>query len=96
MVKQEYIDKYRFNFGYHPYHGFSMISCGHIADIHCAAIYIVGAYEPGYARAMGMKTRATFDDALQDAQKYVGISPKILALPKTFRTAGVHLTMKTN
>jgi len=92
--QQEYIDKYRFNFGYHPYHCFSMISCGHIAHMHCAAVYIVGAYEPGYARAMGMKTRATFVEALKDAEKYVGPDPAILALPRTFKTAGVHLMMK--
>ncbi len=92
--KQEYIDKYRYNFGYHAFHPFSMISCGHIAEMHCSAIYIVGAYEPGYARAMGMKTRPTFDAALKDSKKYVGDNPRILALPKTFRTAGVHLMMK--
>jgi hypothetical protein len=90
----EYIKKYRFNYGYHPYHAFSMISCGHIAEKHCSAIYIVGAYEPGYARSMGMKTRATFEEALKDAQKYVGANPNILALPKTFKTASVHLGMK--
>ena len=28
--KQEYVDKYRYGFGYHPYHAFSMISCGYI------------------------------------------------------------------
>ena len=61
--------------------------------MHCAAIFIVGAYEPGYARAMGMKTRATFKEALTDAEKYTGKNPRILALPKTFRTAGVHLIM---
>lgn len=92
--KQEYVDKYRFNYGYHPYHAFSMISCGHIAEMHSSAIYIVGAYEPGYARGMGMKTRATFAEALKDAEKYVGTNPRILALPRTFKTAGVHLTMK--
>ena len=91
---QEFIDKYRYNFGYHPFHAFSMVSCGHIAEQHCSAIYIVGAHEPGYARAMGMKTRATFEESLMDARKYVGPEPKILALPRTFRTAGVHLTMK--
>ncbi len=37
----------RFGYSYHPYHAFSMISCGHIAYMHCAAIYVVGAYEPG-------------------------------------------------
>ena len=91
---QEYIDKYRFNYGYHPYHAFSMISCGHIAEMNCAAIYIVGAHEPGYARGMGMKTRATFEEALKDAAKYVGPNPNILALPKTFKLAAVHLGMK--
>lgn len=92
--KQEYVDKYRFNYGYHPYHPFSMISCGHIVEMHCAAIYIAGAYEPGYARGMGMKTRATFEEALKDAEKYTGKNPNILALPRTFRTAGVHLMRK--
>ena len=89
----EYIHQYRFNYGYHPYHPFSMISCGHIAEQHCAAVYIVGAYEPGYARAMGMKTRATFSEALKDAERYTGRQPKILALPRTFKLAGVHLMM---
>ncbi len=91
---QEYIDKYRYNYGYHPFHAFSMISCGHIAEMHCSAIYIVGAYEPGFARGMGMKTRATFEEALKDSRKYTGENPNILALPRTFRTAGVHLMMK--
>ncbi len=92
-TRQDYIDQYRFNFGYHPYHALSMISCGHIAEMHTLATYIVGGYEPGYARAMGMKTRPTFAAALQDARRYVGSDPKILALPLTFRTAGVHLMM---
>jgi hypothetical protein len=92
---EQFIKRYRFNYGFHPYHCFSMVSCGHIAEEHCAAVYIVGAYEPGYARGMGMKTRATFEEALQDARrKYVGDNPNILALPRTFKTAGVHLMMK--
>jgi hypothetical protein len=92
---EEFIKRYRFNYGFHPYHCFSMVSCGHIAEDHCSAVYIVGAYEPGYARAMGMKTRDTFEEALKDAQKkYVGENPNILALPRTFKTAAVHLMMK--
>jgi len=71
-----------------------MISCGHIAEMNCSAIYIVGARDPGYARGMGMKTRATFEEALEDAKKYVGNNPNILALPKTFKIAAVHLCMK--
>ncbi|MDR3577185.1 MAG: lactate racemase domain-containing protein [Anaerolineaceae bacterium] len=93
-TKQEYIDKYRFNYGYHPYHAFSMTTCGHIAEMHCSAIYIVGAQAPGYARAMGMKTRATFEEALQDAKRYVGDEANILALPKSFKLPAVHLMMK--
>lgn len=91
--KSDYVTKYRFNYGYHPYHAFSMISCGHIAEMSATGIYIVGAYEPGYARAMGMKTRSTFEEALNDAQRYVGSEPRILALPKCFTTAAVHLMM---
>ena len=94
-TQQKFIDQYRFNYGYHPFHAFSMVACGHIAEMHCSAIYIVGAYEPGYARTMGMKTRATFDEALTDSTKYVGSTPEILVLPKTFKTAAVHLTMKS-
>jgi hypothetical protein len=89
----EYIDRYRNGYGYHPYHAFSMVSCGHIAEREAAAIYVIGAEKPGYARAMGMKTRATFEEALDDAAKIVGSTPKILALPRAFRTAAVHLTM---
>ncbi len=93
-TNEEYIRKYRYNFGFHPYHAFSMVSCGQIAEDHCSAIYIVGAQEPGYARGMGMKTRATFEEAISDAtKKFTVDSPNILALPKTFRTAGVHLMM---
>ncbi|MCL4394886.1 MAG: lactate racemase domain-containing protein [Chloroflexi bacterium] len=91
--KTEYVNKYRFNYGYHPYHVFSMISCGQIAEMHTSAIYLVGAYQPGYARAMGLKTRATFEEALKDAERYVGAHPKVLALPRTFRTSAVHLMM---
>jgi len=93
---RSYIDAYRFNYGYHPFHAFSMISCGHVAEMNTAAIYIVGAYEPGYARAFGMKTQPTFEAALKDAEKYVGKSPDILALPKTFKVAAVHLCMEND
>jgi hypothetical protein len=42
----------------------------------------------------GKLPRATFAEALKDAEKYTGKPPNILALPRTFRTAGVHLMMK--
>ena len=93
--KEEYIRKYRFANAFHPFHAFSMMSCGHLAEEHTSAIYIVGAREPGIARGMGLKTRASFEAALEDAKKkFVGPNPNILALPKTFTTAAVHLCMK--
>ena len=52
-MKKHYTDAYRFNYAYHPYHAFSMMSCGHLAEKHCSAVYCVGAYEPGIARGMG-------------------------------------------
>lgn len=96
-TNEEYIRNYRYGNGFHPFHALSMISCGHIAEMNTAAIYIVGAQAPGYARAMGLKTRATFEEALADAKKkFVGENPNILALPRTFKTAAVHLCMKND
>ena len=44
---------------------------------------------------MGLKTRATFEEALEDAKKkFVGQEPNILALPMTFKKAALHLCMK--
>ena len=72
-----------------------MMCCGHIAEQNTAAIYLVGAEQPGYARAMGLKTRATFEEALEDAKhKFVGESPSILALPQAFTKPAVHLCLK--
>ncbi len=94
-TNEEYIRQYRYCNAFHPFHGFSMMSCGHLAEEHTSAIYIVGAREPGIARGMGLKTRASFEDALADAKKkYVGDSPNILALPLAFKTSSVHLCMK--
>lgn len=94
-TNEEYIRKYRFMNAFHPFHGFSMISCGHLAEKNTSAIYIVGAEQPGWARGMGLKTRATIEEALEDAKnKYVGEKPNILALPKTFKLSAVHLMMK--
>ncbi|MED4224484.1 lactate racemase domain-containing protein [Neobacillus cucumis] len=94
-TNEEYIRKYRYGYAYHPFHGFSMISSAHIAEKQTAAVYLVGAEQPGYARGMGLKTRATFEEALEDAKrKFVGENPNILALPKAFKTAAVHLMMK--
>lgn len=54
-TNEEYIRKYRFANAFHPFHGFSMMSCGHIAEMNTSAIYIVGAREPGIAAAWGSR-----------------------------------------
>lgn len=92
---EEYIKKYRYANAFHPFHAFSMMSCGHIAEMNTSAIYIVGARETGIARGMGLKTRSTFEEALEDAKrKFVGSNPNILAMPETFTRSAVHLMMK--
>jgi len=94
-TRKEYTDLYRYAYAFHPFHAFSMVSCAHIAEMHSSAIYIVGAVMPGLARGMGMKTRASFEEALDDAKKkYVGDTPNILALPRAFTTAAMHICMK--
>ena len=94
MDTKKYIDAYRFNYAFHPFHAFSMISCAHIAERDCKAVYIVGAKKPGWAREMGMKTRNTVMEAYNDAKKYVGENPNILVLPMTFKRPSVHLCME--
>lgn len=95
VTNEQYICKYRYANAFHPFHGFSMMSCGHLAEEHTSAIYIVVTHEPGVVRGMGLKIRSTFEEALADAKKkLVGESPNILALPQTFTTAAVHLCMK--
>ena len=43
---------------------------------------------------MGLKTRASFEEALEDAmKKFTGPNPRILALPQTFKLGAVHLCM---
>ena len=94
-TNQEYIRKYRFAGAFHPFHGFSMMTCGNLAEKYLSATYIVGAQKPGIARTMGLKTRPTFEEALADAtRKYTDGNPNILALPGAYVSAVPHLCMK--
>ncbi len=94
-TNEEWVRQYRYTNAFHPFHGFSMISSAHIAEMNTSAIYLCGAKEPGIARAMGLKTRATVEEALEHAKKHiVGEKPNILALPLAFKRSAVHLMMK--
>lgn len=92
--KPEYIYKYRFAYGYHPFHAFSMVTCGTIALKHTSAVFMPGAGKPGYARGMGCIPTNTFEDALRATEKFVGKNPKILVLPECFVKPGFHLFRK--
>jgi hypothetical protein len=88
---------FRFSFSqrftYHPFHAMSMIAGGSVVQKWADAAYIVGAKVPGYARGMGYRTAATVEDALRDARRFVGASPRILCTPECFSGGvAVHLS----
>lgn len=89
-----YVYKYRYCYGYHPFHALSMVSMGAIALKHTSAIFIPGARNPGFARGMGCVPTGSFSDALKMAEKYVGRDPRVLVLPGAFTKVAVHLRMK--
>jgi len=91
----DYTFQYRTNYTYHPYHAFSMITCGTIALQRTTAVFIPGAEKPGYARGMGCIPTDTFEEAMERAKKIVGKNPRILCTPEAFSGGvGVHLHNK--
>ena len=94
MYRQEFIDKYRFEYGYHPFHAYSMMSCGQIIKETNTLVYMVGAKREDIGLAMGFINKETIEDALAEAYQIVGKNAHILAMPKAFNTASVHLCMK--
>jgi nickel-dependent lactate racemase len=90
-----YINLYREKYAYHPFHAFSMISCGTIALQRTAAVFIPGAEKPEYARGMGCIPTATFEEAMEQAIKITGNNPNIICTPEAFSGGvGVHLYPK--
>jgi hypothetical protein len=92
----EYRFSYSNNFTYHPFHAMSMIAGGSVTNLFASAVYIVGGQKPAYARGMGFNTVSRFEEALKQAERYVGKNPRILCTPKCF-TSGVatHLHLKS-
>ncbi|MHB1534514.1 MAG: lactate racemase domain-containing protein [Acidimicrobiales bacterium] len=90
-TRPEYIDAYRFKGGYHPFHGFSMLSMAAIGLQRTARILIVGAKAPGWARAMGFEPVVDFDAALVEAKRHVGATPRLVALPRFLLEVPPHL-----
>jgi len=89
-TRQDYLDAFRHEYGYHPFHAFSMLYMGGIALDRTRAIYIAGAEAPGYARGMGCIPVRSFDEALARAARHVGNDPKLLVVPQLSKPQ-VHL-----
>ena len=91
-TNEEYIRKYRYAHAFHPFHGFSMMTCSATSPRSTSTPPTSSApTKPGIARTMGLKTRATFEEAIADATaKYTDGHPNILALPGAYTSAVPH------
>jgi len=87
----EWVYKYRHEFGYHPFHAFSMLYMGGVAREHSSGVYIAGAKRPGYARGMGARTTENVEEALSEARAILGREPRVLVIPELTKPA-FHLT----
>ncbi|MDA8216660.1 MAG: lactate racemase domain-containing protein [Dehalococcoidales bacterium] len=90
-TRPDFIEKFRFNHAYHPFHAFSMLYMGGLAWQKTSALFMPGAENPGIARSMGFIPTKTFDEALKEAERYVGQNPRILALPEYLVRVPAHL-----
>jgi hypothetical protein len=61
-----------------------MMYYGEIALRHTSRIFVVGAKEPRFAKAVGFTPLRDFSAALNEAKEIVGTNPEILALPSYF------------
>jgi len=87
-MNYEYRFAYSNRYTYHPFHAMSMITGGAIPALRTSAVYIVGAKAPQYARGMGFIPLSTFQEAMKQAERFVGKNPRILCTPECF-TGGV-------
>jgi nickel-dependent lactate racemase len=89
----EWVYRYRHQYGYHPFHAFSMIYMGGLAREHTSAVYVAGARRPGLARGMGARTTATVEEALRESAALIGREPRVLIVPELSKPA-FHLTAR--
>lgn len=90
-TRYEFIHDYRYNYAYHPFHAFSMAYMGGLARELCAAVYVAGAKNQGFARGMGAIPTASVEEALREAARYVGAQPRVIVVPELSKPA-YHLT----
>lgn len=92
--RPEWIRAYREAFGYHPFHGFSMAYMGGLAVRTALEVMIVGAEKPGFARGVGARPVADFDDALRRAERILDAPARPLVVPEASKPA-VHLAVRS-
>jgi len=80
-TRPDYIHSFRQEYGYHPFHAFSMLYMGGIALNQARATYIAGAEAPGFARGMGCIPVRAFDDAVDRVREDIGRDPHMLVIP---------------
>lgn len=90
-TRPAYVDAYRRGEGYHPFHGFSMLAMAELGLRRTSRIFVVGAERPGDVRAMGMAAVRSVEEALSQAEKYVGRRPRIVTLPGFLTAIPPHL-----
>lgn len=86
-TRDEWVERYRHRYAYHPFHAFSMLYMGGLARTAADVVYIAGARDPAYARGMGGIPTATVEDALAEARLRVGDNPRILVVPELSKPA---------
>ncbi|WP_022911101.1 lactate racemase domain-containing protein [Aestuariimicrobium kwangyangense] len=76
------VSRYREDYGYHPFHAFSMVYMGGVALDQTQAVVIAGAERPDLARAMGARTAPDVESALGHAAALLGRTPRVLCVPQ--------------
>lgn len=94
-VNPEYRYAYSNFYAYHPFHAMSMLSGGALPAKRCQKVLMVGAKKPAFARGIGLSPVPTFEEAMREAERYVGKNPRILCTPECFSGgAAPHLRLK--
>lgn len=86
----EWVYRYRHAFAYHPFHGFSMAYMGSVAVEKALEVMFVQPKVPGYARGMGARPVASFEDAVARSARLLAEEPRMIVVP-ALSTPAVHL-----
>ena len=91
----DYCYKYSNNYTYHPFHAMSMLSGGAVPNKRCQRVIVVGSEKPMHAKLLGFTPMPTFQDAMREAERFVGKNPRLLCTPECFSGgAAPHLHLK--